>query len=122
MRLLIDMNLSPRLATHLSNHGHDATHWLEVGQPDAADNQILQWAGEQHRVIVTGDLDFGTMLIARNLDRPSIIQLRTEVTLAEKIGDLVATAIAQTETFLDDGAIVTIESTRVRVRRLQNEQ
>ena len=95
------MNLSPRLATHLSSHGHDATHWLEAGQPDAADNLILQWAGEQHRVIVTGDLDFGTMLIARNLDRPSIIQLRTEVTLAEKI---------------------TIESTRVRVRRLQNEQ
>lgn len=116
------MNLSPRLAMHLVHHGHDAVHWLTVGEPNAKDDVILQWAADIDRIILTGDLDFGAMLIALDLDRPSVIQLRTDVTLAGQIGDLVANAIDETRLKLDDGAIVTIEPSRVRVRPLQSKQ
>lgn len=121
MKLLIDMNLSLALARHLERCDHDAVHWLDVGAANADDEAILIWAGEHSRTIVTSDLDFGTMLIAQGLEKPSVIQLRTELTLATMIGDLVANAISEASVELDEGAIVTIEPARLRVRRLRND-
>lgn len=118
MRLLIDMNLSSTWAGYLSQLGHDAVHWSAVGEPDDGDEVILQRAEEQDRVILTCDLDFGAMLVANHMQRPSIVQLRTEVTMVARIGPLVADAIERAEAELHSGAIVTIEANRLRIRPL----
>jgi hypothetical protein len=33
MRLLVDMNLTPRWVQSLADAGHEATHWSAVGAP-----------------------------------------------------------------------------------------
>ena len=35
MRFLIDMNLSPKWVEFLTNSGHEAAHWVDIGAPDA---------------------------------------------------------------------------------------
>ncbi|GEP06202.1 DUF5615 family PIN-like protein [Methylobacterium oxalidis] len=112
------MNLSTDWVPYLAGLGHDAVHWASVGRPDTADADILAWARAQDRVILTNDLDFGTMLIVSGAQTPSVVQLRTDITLAAHVGPLVAQAVLQTASALGSGALVTVETGRVRLRPL----
>jgi predicted nuclease of predicted toxin-antitoxin system len=42
MRILIDMNLSPQWVEVLGQHGFEAAHWQQVGDPRAPDHEIMQ--------------------------------------------------------------------------------
>ena len=50
MRFLVDANLSPRVATKLSEAGHDAVHVFERDLGEATDHAILEAAGTDDRV------------------------------------------------------------------------
>lgn len=43
MKLLVDMNLSPRWIALLTNSGFEALHWSTVGQANARDTEIMAW-------------------------------------------------------------------------------
>jgi len=70
MKFLIDMNLSPLWISFLAEHGFEALHWSTLGQPGAADSEILDFAAANGWIIFTHDLDFG-MLLAALRTRPS---------------------------------------------------
>ena len=38
MKILIDMNLPPKLANALTLKGIEAVHWFSVGEPNAPDS------------------------------------------------------------------------------------
>jgi predicted nuclease of predicted toxin-antitoxin system len=44
MKILIDMNLSPRWVTVLDASGISSTHWSSVGPVNAADPEIMAHA------------------------------------------------------------------------------
>ena len=44
MKLIVDMNLSPRWADFLQRAGLDAVHWSHVGAADAPDVEIMAYA------------------------------------------------------------------------------
>lgn len=57
-RFLIDENLSPMLASHLSGtHGFDAVHVNDAGLGGASDSEVLANATAEDRVIVTSNAD-----------------------------------------------------------------
>jgi predicted nuclease of predicted toxin-antitoxin system len=56
MKLLIDMNLTPRWAPYLSASGWETLHWSAAGPVHAKDREICQWARENDFVVVTNDL------------------------------------------------------------------
>ena len=58
------MFLSPRWVDFLVAAGHDAVHWVDVGEPNAPDRMILEHAHHNRLIILTQDLDFGTLLAA----------------------------------------------------------
>ena len=62
MKLLLDMNLSPRWASYLREHRFSVEHWSDVGRPDAEDQIIMAHARTQSAIVITSDLDFGAML------------------------------------------------------------
>ena len=62
MTVLIDMNLSPRWVTALAVAGISSLHWASVGTLNAPDPEIMAYARERGWVILTQDLDFGTIL------------------------------------------------------------
>ena len=63
MKILIDMCLSPEWRAKLSAAGFEAIHWSEIGDGNAPDYVLFDWAAARDFVIFTHDLDFGTLLV-----------------------------------------------------------
>jgi predicted nuclease of predicted toxin-antitoxin system len=118
MKLLVDMNLSPRWAQLLTMAGHEAVHWATVGKVNAPDTEIMRFAQLNDYVVFTHDLDFSAILAATHGSKPSVIQVRSEDVSPEFLGALVLAAIHQTTGDLKAGALVTLDPSRVRVRVL----
>ena len=118
MKLLIDMNLSPRWVRVFQESGIKAVHWSSIGAGDAADREIMQYAAENDFCIFTHDLDFTAILAASNAAEPSVIQIRSDDVSPEAIAELLLLAIQQHETALDEGALLTLDPSKARVRIL----
>ena len=116
--IVIDMNLSPDWVERLSSAGYDAVHWSTVGDPRATDREIMRWAAEHQRAVMTHDLDFGAVLAATQARVPSVIRLRASDVLPGAIAGRVVRALADLDAELQAGAIVSIEIDRARVRIL----
>lgn len=111
LRLLVDMNLSPAWVDWLAPRGWPAVHWSSVGDPRATDRVVLTWAAEH-------DLDFGAVLASSTLVGPSVIQLRAQDVTPDRTGTLVLEALARYEAELLQGALVSVDEDRLRLRLL----
>jgi hypothetical protein len=60
VRLLLDMGLPRRTAEDLSRAGWDAVHVAAGGRARASDQEIIAWARDEERTIVTLDADFAS--------------------------------------------------------------
>jgi predicted nuclease of predicted toxin-antitoxin system len=118
VRILIDMNLSPDWAPLLQQHGWPAVHWSAVGDPRAADREIMAWALANQHVVFTHDLDFGTALALTHAAGPSVFQIRGQDVLPSRMGSLVIATLRQHESDLAAGALVVIDASKCRVRVL----
>ncbi|MGV1006008.1 MAG: DUF5615 family PIN-like protein [Candidatus Nanopelagicales bacterium] len=118
MKLLVDMNLSPRWVHLMREAGHDARHWSEVGDPTAPDSTIMRVAAEQHAVLLSNDLDFRTMLAASGADGPSVVQVRASDLRPDVLGQLVLDALVQMAAELEAGALITVQAGSARLRML----
>jgi predicted nuclease of predicted toxin-antitoxin system len=112
------MNLSPNWVSFLQEAGLEATHWSRVGAANAPDRALMQWAATRDHVVLTNDLDFSTILAATGRRKPSVIQIRADLLTPTAIGSALLRAIAQTERELAEGALVSIDPERARVRIL----
>ena len=59
MKIVVDMNLSPRWAKFLADAGYEAVHWSQVGPGDASDQDLMGWAAEQDHVVLIKRLGLG---------------------------------------------------------------
>lgn len=118
MKLLIDMNLSPRWAALLNTADIHAAHWSTLGAINAPDAEIMRFARENNYVVLTHDLDFSAILAVTHGDKPSVVQIRAEDVSPEVIGNLVMDALQQMRGELESGALLTIDSQRLRLRVL----
>ena len=118
MRLLLDMNLSPRWIDFLDSTHHEATHWSSVGPITASDFEIIEYAIEHDYVVITHDLDFSAILAATKEKKPSVVQIRAVDISPEAIGLSVINALDRMEQDLQEGALITIDPIRTRLRIL----
>jgi predicted nuclease of predicted toxin-antitoxin system len=122
MRLLIDMNLTPRWVHFFRDAGHEAVHWSSVGSNSAKDSEICDYAREYAYVLLTNDLDFPQILAHTGQAGPSILLIRGEPLVPEIRGSALLGALQDCEAELDQGAIVTLDwsdKPRARVLPLQ---
>jgi predicted nuclease of predicted toxin-antitoxin system len=118
MRIVVDMNLSPRWAVRLSGLGHDAVHWSAVGDPRATDESVLAWARSEGRVIVTHDRDFPALLRIAGTAGPSVVLVRQADPGAGLLATFVSEAISAHQSALERGAVLVIDRRGARVRQL----
>ena len=118
MKLLIDMNIPPKIADFLTEFGIDAHHWFAIGAPDAKDSEILSYAHQHGYIVLTCDLDFSALLSAAPLKKPSVIQVRTQGFQLNELAQMVATAMKLNVVALEKGAILSLDTKRVRARIL----
>ena len=72
MKLLVDTALSRRVASGLTEAGHDAIHTGDRDSLKAPDEAIVEIALAEERTIISPDTDFGTILALQGAsNRPS---------------------------------------------------
>lgn len=118
VKLLVDMNLSPRWIGVLSKAGIEAVHWSELGVHNAPDSEIMVFAVVNNYMVPTHDPDFSAILAATQGKKPSVVQIRAEDVSPDEISKQVIAALRQMATELEDGALLTIEPSRTRLRVL----
>jgi predicted nuclease of predicted toxin-antitoxin system len=118
MKILLDMNLSPRWIQFFAHHGINAVHWSTIGKLNARDDEVFSWARENNYIIFTHDLDFGTILSNTQDNSPSVIQIRTQNINPDEIGDAILSALHNYQDHFVKGAIATISNNKTRIRIL----
>lgn len=118
MKLLVDMNLSPRSVSLLADAGFEAAHWSTLGAANAPDAEIMAFAKANGYVVLTHDLDFSAILAATHGEKPSVVQIRAEDVSPDAIGKPVSDALLQMTAELEEGALLTIDPNRTRLRLL----
>jgi predicted nuclease of predicted toxin-antitoxin system len=117
-KIILDENLSPTWSTFLAQYGHEAVYWLCIGQAGAEDAHIMTYARENGYLVLTRDLDFGTLLAQTQVSGPSVILIREGGVLPQTLGTDVVSLLEQYETELSEGALIVLDSSRHRVRIL----
>jgi predicted nuclease of predicted toxin-antitoxin system len=118
MKFVADAGISPRTVSFLREQGHDVVHVRDIGMQRAKDEEILELARAQDRVVLTFDLDFGDLLALGLSDRPSTIIFRLDDETADSVNTNLLAVLAQTEGDLRDGALILVQDFRYRIRRL----
>lgn len=119
MRVLIDMNLTPRWVGYLTQAGHEAIHWSTAGPVVAKDREICEYCRRHGYALLTNDLDFPQILAHTREASPSVILVRGEPLVPESRGAALLRAMEVCQEEITRGAIVTLDwSDRLRARVL----
>jgi len=114
MKVLLDTCVAGRLvAPALVAAGHDAL-WAGDWESDPGDETILALAHQAGRVLVTLDKDFGELAVRQGQPHRGIVRL-VNLTTSEQAG-VCLLVLAEHQSELGAGAIITAERTRLRVR------
>jgi len=118
MRFLADAGVSPKTVEFLKQLGHEVAHVRTLGLQRAADADVVARARVDSSVVLTFDLDFGDVLAVGVLDKPSVILFRLADERADSVNRRLATVLAERLAELEAGALILVEDSRYRVRKL----
>jgi len=113
MKLLLDTCVWGGVSEALSQAGHDVI-WTGDWEADPGDEQILEYAFREDRLLVTLDKDFGELAIVRGKKHCGIIRLVGISSTQQSTVCLRVLELHGDE--LRNGAIVTAETGRLRMR------
>ena len=85
MKLYLDQMLQTYVAEKLRAEGYDVIRASEIGQARATDDEILQKAIIENRVLITLDEHFGDWAILPLNQHSGVIRLKVNPTTAENI-------------------------------------
>ncbi len=118
MRFLVDMPLSPVLARWLEQEGHDAVHASRIDLSRASDEEVLDKARKEDRVVVTSDLDYPRLLALAGSSGPALILFRGGDYSESQTAQLMARVLVSISAQEISKSIVVVDKTRIRKRRL----
>lgn len=118
MRLLLDQGLPRSAGVILSQRGWDAVHVGDVGMAAASDVEILSYAKQEKRVVVTLDADFHALLAVNSASAPSVVRIRIEGLKGSALADLLGKVWTLSQDDLSRGAMVTVTERALRIKHL----
>lgn len=113
MKVLLDGCVWGGAHDTLRTAGHDVES-TAAWPRDPGDDEVLKHAFEPSQVLITIDKDFGELAVV--LQRPHVGIVRLVDCRAEDHGRVAAATLARYGQELSQGAIVTVEPGRVRIR------
>jgi len=119
MLLLLDQGIPRTAASLLRDTKIDTVHVGELGMSVASDAEIIEFAKQEDRIIVTLDSDFHTLLALAGANTPSVIRVRIEGLKAPAYLSLLTTILAECKQDLDSGGCaITVSGRQIRVHHL----
>ena len=118
MKFLADMGLARSTVAFLRAQGHDAVHLRDQGLQRLEDEEIIEKARAEGRVILTHDLDFGRIIAVSRASVPSVVTFRLNDMRPAQVNRYLAEVLAHFAEQLKAGALVSVNERGIRVRSL----
>ncbi|HYI97142.1 MAG TPA: DUF5615 family PIN-like protein [Bryobacteraceae bacterium] len=118
IRLLLDQGLPRSAAAILRDAGIDTLHIADLGRCEASDVEIIELGLSENRTIATLDADFHALLAVSGALAPSVIRIRIEGLKGSDIAEILKTGMTLMAEELREGAIATVTTKGIRIRRL----
>jgi predicted nuclease of predicted toxin-antitoxin system len=116
MRILANENFPGDAVAALRLRGHDVA-WVRTDAPGSRDQEILEWARADDRILVTFDKDFGELAFRARLPVSSgIILFRISTPSAAYVARVAVTALESRPDWA--GHFAVIEDGRIRMTPL----
>jgi predicted nuclease of predicted toxin-antitoxin system len=112
------MGISQVVVAWLQAQGHEATHLRDEGLHRLENGEIVTKAFREPRVILTWDLDFTEILALSGRHQVSAVIFRLVNTRSAHVIERLARVLQESAQDLEDGAIISVEEARHRVRLL----
>lgn len=114
MKFLVDVCVSRAAAEFLRTEGHEVQLVYER-DPRLSDEDILSWANEEDKILLTRDKDFGGLVFVEKFPHRGIIRLpnvrrKVQVNILKQI-------IERHADVLSAGAIIAAGRERIRIHR-----
>jgi predicted nuclease of predicted toxin-antitoxin system len=118
MKFLLNMNIPPQLGKRLMAEGHAYRHVRDIGMARADDREIVTEAKTHQEIILTHDLDYGTLLAFSGESKPSVVIFRLRYTHPDHLFRRMMSVWFDIQNPLSEGAIVVLEDATLRIRQL----
>lgn len=122
MKILTDVGISMTTVHALRQQGHDVVHLREEGLQRLPDPEILEKARAEKRIVLTFDLDFADLLALGVSDSPSVVIFRLRDETPASVNPRLIEVINARGKELERGALIVVEDSRYRMRRLPIEE
>ncbi|MBX2967510.1 MAG: DUF5615 family PIN-like protein [Cyclobacteriaceae bacterium] len=122
MKFLLNENISPSLKGKLSTVQIVSAHVKDIGLIGQPDVQIIEYARSNDYIIITHDLDYSRIISLSAKEKPSVITVRADKISSEILFTIIRQNIANLQSYLEKGALVTIEEDKIRFRLLPIER
>ncbi|MBZ0170250.1 hypothetical protein MELA_00229 [Candidatus Methylomirabilis lanthanidiphila] len=106
----------------LRRQGHEVVHLREEELARLPDAAILEKARQEQRIVLIFDLDFGDLLAIGGHNYPSVIIFRLHNETPAFVTTALFDVLIHRSQILAEGALVIVEVTRYRIRRLPIEE
>ena len=120
MRFLLDQSVEARVATFLSEQGHDVTRVGGDYPQGLSDAEVLALANTEGRILLTNDRDFGELVFRQRRLHAGVIYFRfpLDSTVQQKIASLQRLLASHADRL---GEFIVVAPRGVRVRRSRRE-
>lgn len=120
MRFLLDANLPYSSLAVFKDLGLDAQHVSDLGLKAADDERIMAHAAKTRQIVVTRDLDFGTLAVHLNAPTEGVVILRLPFSFtAREISAALKAFLSAVDTRRLKNSIAIVEVGRYRIRKLR---
>ena len=118
LEFLANMNISPLTVEGLRKIGWNIIRVSEILDKRTKDIEILTYAQDHNKVVITQDLDFSTLLAVRGFRKPSVINLRFGNARPDFVMDRITEIVVEMEKELEEGIVISVDETSARYRNL----
>ncbi len=117
MKLFLDENLSPRDSAELRSNGYDACGAVEVWLSGATDEQILHFAVENGRILMTLDADFANIIRFPPEQTHGVVRLKVHPPTEGNIRHVIRRALLALRNIDLTGRLAVVDGDKIRIRR-----
>lgn len=117
MKLLLDENLSPLQAVELRNEGYDAVAVVECGLSGVTDEEVLRFAVDNGRAIMTLDADFANVMRFPPEQTCGVVRLKVHPATEDRIRQAIRRALLYLQHIDIAGRLAVVDDDKIRIRR-----